>query len=225
MAEKAEKKTGSSKLTGFLEKNKKGVLITFIAVVIIVAGFVCVELIKSATTKKDLAAIEAYYYDLVEIPTDTEDSEINKLATECIENLASYTKKGGIAGVRANMLSAELAYILADYEATVKYYDNAYSKGKKSYTAPLCLYNKAVALEELNKLEEAAEAYKAAADFPQFGMASHAYFSYARVLETKGDISGAAEAYKALNDKFTDDEWANVAKTRLIELQTQGKIE
>lgn len=225
MAEKAEKKTGSSKLTGFLEKNKKGVLITFIVVVVLVAGFVCVELIKSSTAKKDLAAIEAYYYDLVEISTDTEDSEINKLATECIENLAAYTKKGGIAGVRANMLSAELAYILADYEATVSYYDAAYAKGKKSYTAPLCLYNKAVALEELNKLDDAALAYKAAADFPEFGMASHAYFSYARVLETKGDISGAAEAYKALNDKFTDDDWANVAKTRLIELQAQGKIE
>ena len=225
MAEKTEKKSGGSKLSAFLEKNKKIVLIVFIAVVILVAGFVCVELVKSSSTKKDLAAIEAYYYDLMEVSVDTEDSEVNKLATECIENLASYTKKGGIAGVRANMLSAELAYILADYDATVNYYDAAISKGKKSYTAPLCMFNKAVALEELNKLDEAAQAYKDAADFPDFGMASHAYFSYGRVLETKGDFAGAAEAYKAMNDKFTDDEWAYVAKTRLIELQTQGKIE
>ena len=225
MAEKAEKKSGSSKLSAFLEKNRKGVLITFIAVVIIVAAFVCVELIKSSTSKKDLAAIEGYYYDLLEVPVDTEDSEINKLATGCIENLAAYTKKGGIAGVRANILSAELAYILGDYEAVVKYYDAAIAKGKKSYTAPLCMYNKAVSLEELNRLDEAAQAYKEAAEFPGFGMASHAYFSYARVLETKGDISAAAEVYKTMNDKFTDDEWANVAKTRLIELKSQGKIE
>ncbi len=225
MAEKAEKKSGSSKLTAFLEKNRKGVLITSIVVVVLVAGFVCVELIKASATKKNLAAIEAYYYDLVEIPADTEDSEINKLATECIENLADYTKKGGIAGVRANMLSAELAYILADYEATVNYYDAAIAKGKKSYTAPLCMYNKAVALEELNRLDEAAQAYKDAAEFPSFGMASHAYFSYGRVLETKGDLSGAVEAYKTLTDKFTDDEWANVAKTKLIDLKTKGKIE
>lgn len=225
MAEKTEKKTAGFKLTSFLEKNRKGVLITFIVVIVLVAGFVCVELIKSSTAKKDLAAIEAYYYDLVEVPADTEDSEVNKLAADCIENLAPYTKKGGIAGVRANMLCAELSYILADYESTVSYYDAAISKGKKSYTAPICMFNKAVALEELNKLDDAAEAYKSAAEFPAFGMASHAYFSYGRVLETKGDFAGAAQAYKTLNDEFTDDDWAYVAKTRLIELETQGKIE
>ena len=90
MAEKAEKKTTGSKLTSFLEKNRKGVLITFIVVVVLVAGFVCVELIKSSNAKKDLAAIEAYYYDLVEVPAETEDSEVNKLAADCIENLVSH---------------------------------------------------------------------------------------------------------------------------------------
>ena len=224
MTEKKEKKTADAKLNKFLEKNRKPVLITFIVVLVLVAGFISFEIIKSATAKKDLAAIEAYYYDLVETPADTDDAEINKLATECIENLAAYTKKGGIAGVRANMLSAELAYILEDYEGAIDYYSAAIAKGKKSYTAPICLYNKAVALEELKKLDEAAESYKAAAEFDEFGMASHAYFSYGRVLEALGRTAEAAEAYQTIVDKFASDDWANVAKTRLIELEVAGKL-
>ena len=77
----------------------------------------------------------------------------------------------------------------------------------------------------MNKLNEASEAYRAAAEFEEFGMAPHAYFSLGRVLEALGDYAGAAEAYKTLNSKFADDDWGNLANTRLIELKVQGKAE
>lgn len=224
MAEKTENKTASVKLNGFLEKNRKPVLITFIVVLVLVIGFVAGAIIISATSKKDLAAVEAYYYELVDSSTDLDDSEITNRATECIEKLASYTKKSGIAGVRANMLCAELAYILADYEGAISYYDAAITKGKKSYTAPVCMYNKASCYEEIGKLAEAADSYKSAAEFEEFGMASHAYFSLGRVREAMGDYAGAVEAYKTLNDKSSDDDWSHLAKTRIIELQSEGKV-
>ena len=223
MAEKTEKTTASAKLNGFLEKNRKPVLITFVVVLVLVIGFIAGAIIVSSGSKNALATVEGYYYELMDSSTDIDDAEINKRSTECIEKLAPYTKKGGIAGVRANMLSAELAYILKDYEDAVTYYDAAIAKGKKSYTAPICLYNKASCYEELGKLVEAAEAYKAAAEFEDFGMASHAYFSYGRVLEAQGDYAGAVEAYKTLNDKFADNDWSNLAKTRIIDLASKGK--
>ena len=225
MAEKSENKTASAKLNGFLEKNRKSVLITFLVVLVIVIGFLCFEIIKTATSKKALAQVETLYYELIKDSSDLDDAAIAKRATECIEKLASYTKKGGIAGVRANMLSAELAYTQSDYEGAIAYYDAAISKGKKSYTAPICLYNKASCLEELGNLEEAEKAYRAAGDFAEFGMAAHAYFSLGRVLEAEGKFAEAAEAYKGVSDKFSDEDWGYLAKTRLIELKALGKIE
>lgn len=225
MSEKTEKTTASAKLNGFLESNRKPVLITFIVVLVLVIGFIAGAIVVSSASKKDLAAVEAYYYTLIDSSTDLEDSEITKRATECIENLAPYSKKGGIAGVRANMLSAELAYILADYEGAISYYDAAIAKGKKAYTAPICMYNKASCYEELGKLAEAAESYKAAAEFKDFGMVTHAYFSLGRVLETQGDYAGAVEAYTSAKEAFADDEWSNLATTRIIELQSKGKAE
>ena len=55
-------------------------------------------------------------------------------------------------------------------------------------------------------------------------MASHAYFSLGRVREAQGDYAGAVEAYTALNDNFPDDDWGNLAKTRIIELKSEGKV-
>lgn len=225
MAEKTEKQTASAKLNGFLEKNRKPVIITFVVVFVLVIGFIAGSIVVSSSTKKALAAVEGYYYEMMDSSTSLDDAEITKRSTECIEKLAAYTNKGGIAGLRANMLSAELSYLLKDYENAVTYYDAAIAKGKKSYTAPVCFYNKAACYEELGKLADAAEAYRAAAEFEDFGMASHAYFSLGRVLEAQGDYAGAVEAYKALNDKSSDDDWSHLAKTRIIDLQAQGKAE
>lgn len=225
MAEKNEKTTASAKLEGFLSKNKKGVLTALIVVLVLVFGFIAFEIVKTTSSKKNLAKVEALYYSLITDSADLDDAAVAKRSTECLEGLASYTNKGGIVGVRANMLSAELAYLAADYEGAVAYYDAAVAKGKKSYTAPICLYNKGSCYEQLNKLNDAAEAYRAAAEFEEFGMAAHAYFSLGRVLETLGDYAGAAEAYNTLNSKFTDDDWGNLAKTRVIDLKSQGKIE
>lgn len=224
MTEKKEKTTASAKLDSFLTKNKKGVIVTFIVILALIIGFLCFEIITSSGSNKNLAAVEAYYYELVTDSNGLDDAAAAKRATECLENLAPYTKKSGIAGLRANFLSAELAYIQEDYEGAIAFYDAAIAKGKKSYTAPICYYNKGVCYEELNKLEDAAQAYRAAAEFEDYVMASHAYFSLGRVLEAQGDYTGAAEAYKTINDKFVDDDWGNLAKTRLIELKNQGKV-
>ena len=56
-------------------------------------------------------------------------------------------------------------------------------------------------------------------------MREHAMFSYARVMETKGDYTEASAVYTELNDKYSDSEWANLAKSRLIALKNNGKIQ
>ena len=62
MAEKTEKTTASAKLNGFLDKNRKPVLITFIVVLVLVIAFVSTVIAISSTSKKDLAAVEGFYY-------------------------------------------------------------------------------------------------------------------------------------------------------------------
>ena len=125
----------------------------------------------------------------------------------------------------AAQVAAEIAFLQKDYESAINYWDATFAKGKKVYTAPLALYNKAVCLEQLGKTEEAAKLYKDAADYEGFVLASHALFNYARVLETLGNYTEAVAAYKEVSDKYPSDKWANLAKTRVIALQVENKAE
>ena len=101
----------------------------------------------------------------------------------------------------------------------------AAEKGKKTYLAPLCYFNLAACYEETGNIDDAATYYKLAADDKDFVVRTHALFSYGRVLESKGNYAEAAAAYTELNDNFSDDSWANLAKSRLIALKKDGKIE
>lgn len=227
MAEKKEKevKTASSKLNTVLEKNRKLVISCFVAVIAAVAVFIIVEIAASKAKDKNLAAIEALTYELVNDSSSLEEAELTARRDSTLEKVEKYTKKGGVAGVRANMLAAELAYQKKDYEAALAYWDAAAVKSKKSYTAPLANYNKAVCYEQLGKLDEAADAYKAAVDVEDFVLRTHAMFSYGRILETKGQYAEAVKVYQELNDKNPSDTWANLAKTRIIDLKVEGKAE
>ena len=224
MADK-EVKTAGEKFGAFLEKNKKGVAALLIVVLVLIAAFVIFEVVYSKNTEKNLSAVEAISYELTDGAAALEDSELTARMDSALEKLASYTNKGGVAGVRANLLAAEIEYQKKNYESAAAYWDAAASKGKKSYTAPLAYYNKASCLEENGDLDGAAAAYKLAADNENFILASHAKFSYGRVLEAKGDYAGAVQAYKELNDSDPDDSWANLAKSRIIALQNEGKAE
>ena len=225
MAEKMEKESASSKLNAVLEKNRKAVIICFAVVIAAVAIFVISEIAGSKAKEKNLAAVDALTYELTNGSAELDETALNARRDEVLAKLLPYTKKGSVSGVRANMLAAEIAYQKADYTAALGYWDAAASKDKKAYTAPLANYNKAVCYEQLNQLDEAAAAYKAAADVEDFMLRTHAKFSYGRVLETKGDFAGAAAAYQELNDSKPGDTWANLAKTRLIDLKVQGKAE
>lgn len=224
MSEKKEKETVSSKLNDFLEANRKVVLGVFLAVVVVLVAFIAVEVVNSSSSKKNLSAVEVIAYELTDNIADLDEAAIAARTDEYLGKLAAYTSKGGVAGVRANMLAAELAYSKKDYDAAIGYWDAAIAKGKKSYTAPLASFNKAVCYEELNKLDEASAAYKYAADFADFAMATHAKYNYARVFELKGDFKAAADAYNELVSSSSD-VWSNLAKTRVIALQAEGKAE
>ena len=225
MAEKNENVTVSSKLNAFVEKNRKIIIGLFIGIIVAVAAFVVVEIVLSNAKTKNIAAIDALSFELTDGSGSLEDDELASRRDEVLEKLIPYTKKGGVAGVRANMLAAEIEYQKKNYETALEYWEAAAAKDVKAYTASLALYNAGVCYEALNKLEDAAESYKLAADDEEFVMRTHALFSYGRVLEAMGKYSDALSAYQELNDKFTDDNWASLAKTRILTLKIEGKAE
>ena len=220
-----EEMTASKKLAGFIEKNKKAFIAILIVLVCCLIGYIIFATVAKSNKSKNLQALDEISYELTSKSSDLEDAEIEARIATALEKAAPLTKKGGVVGARANMFCAELAFKQEKYEDAANYWKDAAAKAKKSYLAPISYFNLATCYENLGNVDAAMENYKLAADNNDFVMRTHAMFSYGRILEAKADYAKAAAAYTELNDNFPSDSWAKLAKSRLISLKNEGKIE
>ena len=218
-----EEMTASKKLAAFIEKRKTVFITVLIVLVCLLAGYVIFASVANNNKAKGLQAIDEITYEMTDKSSDLSDAEIASRLNTAFDKASAYTSKGGIVGARANMLCADITYQQKKYGESAEFWKAAAEKSKKSYIAPLCYFNLAACYEETGKTDDAATYYKLAADNNSFVMRTHAMFSYARILEAKGDYTNAVAAYNELNDNFPGDSWANLAKSRLIALKIDGK--
>lgn len=225
MTEEREEQTASKKLGSFIEKNRKVIIAIFAVVLCALIAFIVYSTVTSKSVIKNLTAIDEITHTLTSGSSSLEESEVELRRQNAIEQAASYTSKGGIVGARANMLCAELTFQQKKYEDSAAYWKACAAKAKKTYIAPIAYFNLGVCNEELGKLDDAAENYKIASDNVDFVLRPHAMFSYARVIDLKGDYKLAADSYNELVNAYADNSWAKLAKSRLIALKNDGKIE
>lgn len=219
-----KKESTNSKLENFIFKNRKAI-ITVAAVAIVAAIAVCVVVgITDAQTKKGLAAVDQIEFAYTAKSAELSDSEVSARQDKALSEIEGLCGKSGIVGVRANMLCADINFAKKNYAEALNAYLAAAEKGKKSYTAAICKFNAAVCQEELGKNEDAVKTFIDAAETKDFLLASHAYFNAARIQETLGLVNEAAETYRKVTEKYNDP-WANLSQSRLIDLQSKGKID
>ncbi len=224
MAEREELAT-SQKIGNLIEKNKVKFIVCLIVVACALAGYITTYAIYNSLKNKNLSRIDEITFTLTDKSGSLEESELEARSNTAIEQLAPFTKKSGIAGARANMICAEIAFQQKKYQESADFWKAAAKKAKKSYIAPIAYFNIGVCYEQLNNIDAAAENYKIAADNKSFVIKNHAKFSYGRVLEAQGKYAEAVSVFTEINDGNPDDSWAKLAKSRIIALKVQGKVE
>lgn len=220
-----EKKSLSENLGDFILRNLR---VIFVFCGVLLLGAVCAVVVISVnekTIEKGLGKIDLISYELTNKSYDLSETEIAARQDKAVSSLSELVGKSGIAGVRANMLSAEIYYQKKDFENARSAWLAAAQKGKNTYIAPIAFFNAASCSEELGNLDDAAAGYKSASEVKDFYEAAHALFSLGRVQEAKGDFVAAAASYQALVDKSPEDSWAKLAKNRLVSLKISGKVE
>ncbi|MCR5495537.1 MAG: tetratricopeptide repeat protein [Treponema sp.] len=218
MEKQFEKTTVSEKVAEFVTSIRSVLLVVVIVLVVALATYGTIVTVSVKSAEKGLADIDSISYLMTKDSASLAEDELKGRGEKALASLEKYLSKGGIVGVRANMLAAEIYYSQKDFEKAAAAWTKAAEKGKKSYTAPLSNFNAAVAYEEAGKVEEAEKAYRSAIAFEDFDQIAHAKFSLGRLLEEKGNKDEALSLYTELYNALPDDPWAKLAKSRILVL-------
>ncbi len=225
--DREEKKTVSNVLADWIAKNRF-ILIGFVCVVVIVAVAIGVtSTVKTKKAVKGFTELDGLYYQLsvFQNKTDVTEEEIAAKEAETLSAvyvLAENNAKNPV-GSRAYLLAAELEFKNKEYAKARTAYENAAAANEKAYTAPIAWYNAAICSEELGEIDSAIALIEKATDREDFVTAPRAMFNAGRMEEERGNYSSAKVWYNKINDKYPNDNWSNLAKSRLITLEAEGK--
>lgn len=218
-----EKKTFADLLTLFIVKFR------FVLLGILVAGILAIVAVGIVSSMNE-KAVKA---GLTEVDKITDEyatlkfSETTDTAKEdeLIAKAQAVADKNGpvVVKVRANILVAEIQYGRKNYEAARAAWLAAAEADKKSYTFGLCNYQCGICSDELGDYDNAVAYLNAAAESEDFADVPRALFNIGRIEESRGNYEKAAETYKKLFADYPSDQWATLAKSRLISLSVDGK--
>lgn len=134
-----------------------------------------------------------------------------------LEKLA--TSATGYASYLAFYNIADMYFSRKDYSKAKDYYLKAYNVLPNSYVAGVLLFNVGVCVEEMNgELTEALEYYERASKVDDFPIKPRAMLSVGRLQEKLERFDDAIATYTDLFEKYPDNEFALIGKSKLIEL-------
>lgn len=216
----------ATKLSDFLVKNRVLLLSVLAVIVVAIIAFVLVITIRSKVIKAGLDKIEVIEYAYKKDASDISSDEVLKRQTTALQNLEGLLGKGGIVGSRANMLCADIYQAQKKFGDAINCWKAAAKKSKGNYIESLCYFNAAVCLEETGDKKSALELYETVAQDKNFVDRSRAYFNAGRIKESLGDYEDARKSYETIATLgYSSDTWADLARTRIIQMRIDGNIE
>ena len=229
--EKEEKKTVSSRVNAWLMKYRV-VLLSVVGLLIVAAiVFAVIYYIDLNNKKTGFNELDDLQYQYVTVknessPSEETDEQKEKVQEILIQvkNLSEKNAKNSV-GSRAYMFEAEIEFALGDFASAKDSWLKAVTANEKAYTSPLCWYNAAVCCENLNDLDGAVELLNKAVERKDFSLKPRALYSLGRIEDQRKNYEKAAEYYTRLNDEFSSLTWAQLAKSRLIALESEGLIQ
>jgi len=196
-----------------------------VLIVLVVIGLLIFNSIQLKSLEKETQKIEVIQDNYDKLALLTDEGEISKSRSNLINDLDSLinTSSKNYALQRALFIRANLYYNNKEFVKSVEDFKQLAKTFPDSYLAAISLVNAGAALEDLNNTDDAIEVYlmlidKYANTSPE---TANIYFSIGRLYEEKGDFTSAKEEYNTLIDNYPDSNWTNLARSRIIFLESR----
>lgn len=148
----------------------------------------------------------------IKVKEDEAVLELEKIIGANNNSYAAYLAASTIADIYFSRKDFQKA--LESYETAAKTIAGNYAEGSAYFNAGVCA-------EELGNKEMALDFYKKASAVKDFPLLPRVMFNEARVQEELKNIQSAIETYKKLSEKYPDNEWALIGKSRVIALEIE----
>lgn len=218
---RSDELTFSQKVNEFLFKNRKIIISAFALIVVffvLLAGYTYVTGQKTKVAFEQLNTVVTEWEAAINA---NDEAQLILVEDEIIARLSTIAKtnKHSFAGVRAHMILAEIYYSRKNWIQAQEKYILAAESDSYVYTAGLCYFNAATCADELGNADEAIRLYTKAFETSSFTLKPRALFNLGRVEEQRNNKEEALTTYEMLAEKFPNDDWTSLAKSRIIALQ------
>lgn len=223
MAEQNEQMLSFSERCGqFLTQHRKPIVIILGMICAVVAIALIASSLTSRAAKNASVATEAIISEWTDLrDKNTEDTAVKEDAL--VEKLEKQAAANGrtYAGFRAYTTLGEIYVLRKDWEKALDFYQKAGEALPKAYTAGIVYFNAAACADELQQHDKALELYALSASYDDFPLKPRALFNIGRLEESLSHSDKAVEAYTKLTESYPDNDWALLAKSRIIALSIQ----
>ena len=206
----------------FLTRHRKPIIIILGMVCAVVAIALIASSITARAAKKASVETEA----IISEWTDLRNKKAEDMAVkedELVEKLEKQAATDGrtYSAFRAYTTLGEIYVLRKDWEKALGFYQKAGEALPKAYTAGIAYFNAAACADELQQYDKALELYTLSAASDEFPLKPRALFNIGRLEESLSHSDKAIEAYTKLTDSYPDNDWALLAKSRIIALSIQ----
>jgi len=216
--------TLDEKIGDFIQKNRMRLLFGLGAIVLVIAGFIIVSVVREKSLSNALSKVDVLnrrYENLMASISGEEEINASQLSelVVLLEDITEFEKKNsGFPAARAYSINANIYMEQENWALAEEKWLKAAEAAPKSYLAPIAIYNAAVAAEEQENIEAAIAYYARAAGYEgSFPAAARAQFSVGRLEEARNNKDSAIAAYRNLLAKWPNDPvWPNLAQNRLL---------
>lgn len=206
----------------FLAQHRKPIAIMLGVVCAVVAIALIVSSLTIRTAKKASMETETMISEWIDLRDKKaedmaakEEALVEKLEKQAAANGASY------AAFRAYTTLGEIYVLRKDWEKALDFYQKAGEALPKAYTAGIAYFNAAACADELQQYDRALELYTLSATSDDFSLKPRSLFNIGRLEEILSHSDKAVEAYTKLTELYPDNDWALLAKSRIIALSIQ----
>jgi tetratricopeptide (TPR) repeat protein len=221
--EKITEQNAGLAVAGFIQKNRKFLIIGMVSILVLAAAFIAGISIRDAMISRAVAAVDDLYDRFEALRIDINNSERAGEVDGLMEELKALAEKNsGYAGARAYVIIANIYADKKDWAAAEKAWTQAAETAPKIYLAPVSLYNAATAAEEQGNIEGAIGLYRESVSYGDFPAAPRAQLNIGRLEEERRNKEAALEAYRIVIEKWPyATVWTNLANNRIIALGLQ----